>query len=84
MHMGALFPQFEIGEDPVVIKEFAVTAEELGYRYITAFDQVVGLDKASRPDWGYVHDAADMFHEVMVLFGFMAGVTERIAFAPAS
>ncbi len=82
MQMGALFPQFEIGEDPAVIKDFAVTAEELGYRYITAFDQIVGLNKASRPDWGYVHDAADMFHEVMILFGFMAAVTERIGFAP--
>lgn len=80
MKIGALFPQFEIGTDPAAIRGFAQVAEELGYRHLTAFDQIIGLNKASRPNWTYVHDAADMFHEIFVLFGYLAAVTSRIEF----
>ena len=78
MKTGVLFPQFEIGENPALIREFAETAEGLGYTHITAFDQVVGLNKASRPDWPYVHDAEDMFHEIMILYGYLAAVTRAV------
>ncbi len=80
MKIGALFPQFSIGRDPDGIRNFALTAEELGYTHLTAFDQIIGLNKASRPDWKYVHDAEDMFHEIFVLFGFLAAVTSSIEF----
>jgi probable F420-dependent oxidoreductase len=76
--MGALFPQFEIGADPAPIRDFAQAAEALGYAHITAFDQIIGLNKASRPNWKYVHDAEDMFHELFVLFGYLAALTSRI------
>ncbi|HYB08342.1 MAG TPA: LLM class F420-dependent oxidoreductase [Alphaproteobacteria bacterium] len=78
MRIGALFPQFEIGADPAAISDFAQAAEELGYAHITAFDQVIGLNKASRPGWKYVHDAEDMFHELFVLFGYLAAITSRV------
>jgi probable F420-dependent oxidoreductase len=81
MQIGALFPQFEIGADPGPVRDFAETAEGLGYTHITCFDQIVGLNRASRPDWTYVHDAEDMFHEILVLFGYLAGVTTRIGLA---
>lgn len=80
MKIGALFPQFEIGTDPVAIRSFAQVADELGYTHLTAFDQIIGLNKASRPNWTYVHDAEDMFHEIFVLFGYLAAVTSRIDF----
>ncbi len=80
MKIGALFPQFEIGTDPKDIRDFAVTADELGYTHLTAFDQIIGLNKASRPDWTYVHDAEDMFHELFVLFGYLAALTKNIEF----
>jgi probable F420-dependent oxidoreductase len=78
MLLGALFPQFEIGADPAAIRDFAQAAEALGYAHITAFDQVIGLNKASRPGWKYVHDAEDMFHELFVLFGYLAAITSRV------
>src|SRR5690606_13843335 len=80
MKIGVLFPQFEIGSDPKNIRDFAVTADELGYTHLTAFDQIIGLNKASRPDWTYVHDAEDMFHELFVLYGYLAAITRRIEF----
>jgi probable F420-dependent oxidoreductase len=78
MRVGTMFPQFEIGEEPAVMRDFAQAADELGYAHLTAFDQIVGLGRASRPGWRYVHDAGDAFHEVFVLFGFLAAVTRRI------
>ena len=78
MRLGALFPQFEIGADPAAIRDFAQAAEALGYAHITAFDQVIGLNKASRPNWKYVHDAEDMFHELFVLFGYLAAITSKV------
>ncbi|MFK8253446.1 LLM class F420-dependent oxidoreductase [Ancylobacter terrae] len=80
MKIGALFPQFEIGRDPAAIRAFAETAEALDYTHLTAFDQIIGLNKASRPDWTYVHDAEDMFHELFVLFGYLAALTRKIDF----
>jgi hypothetical protein len=68
MKIGVLFPQFEIGLDPAGIRDFAQASDDLGYAHLTSFDQIVGLDKKSRPDWKYVHDAEDMFHEIFVLF----------------
>lgn len=81
MKFGALFPQFEIGADPAAIRDFAQATEDLGYRHITCFDQIVGLNKKSRPDWTYVHDAEDMFHEILVLFGFLAAITKDVELA---
>lgn len=80
MKIGALFPQFEIGLDPLSIRDFSQAADDLGYTHLTSFDQIIGLNKKSRPDWKYVHDAEDMFHEIFVLFGYLAAVTTRIEF----
>ena len=91
MQIGAIFPQTEIGNDPAVIKDYAQAAEALGYRYILAFDHVLGADPASHTlsrtpmpptigaeaePYGYTH----AFHEIFVLFGFFAAATERIGF----
>ena len=78
MKIGALFPQFEIGLDPVTVRDFGQAADEIGYAHLTAFDQIIGLNKKSRPEWKYVHDAADMFHEIFVLFGYLAAVTKKV------
>jgi probable F420-dependent oxidoreductase len=78
MRLGVLFPQFEIGSDPAAIRDFAQAAEVLGYAHITAFDQIIGLNKKSRPNWKYVHDAEDMFHELFVLYGYLAAITSKV------
>ncbi len=80
MKIGVLFPQFEIGLDPVNVRDFAQAADDLGYTHLTSFDQIIGLNKKSRPDRKYVHDAEDMFREIFVLFGYLAAVTRKIEF----
>jgi probable F420-dependent oxidoreductase len=77
MRIGAVFPQTEIGDDPAVIRAWAETVEELGYHHVLAYDHVLGAGATSRPGWwGYTSD--DPFHEVFVLFGYLAAVTSRL------
>ena len=81
IEFGAIFPQTEIGSDPVAVKDYAQAAEALGYDYILAFDHVLGANPESRPGWGGVYSHQDAFHEPFVLFGYLAAVTERIGLA---
>jgi probable F420-dependent oxidoreductase len=80
MRIGVVFPQTEIGADPAVIRDFAQTAENLGYHHILAYDHVIGANPASRPGWRPPYTHLDAFHEPFVLFGFLAGVTNTIQF----
>jgi probable F420-dependent oxidoreductase len=49
----------------------------MGYRHVLAYDHVLGADPANRPGWrGYT--SADSFHEVFVLFGYLAAITETV------
>lgn len=77
MRIGVVFPQVEIGADPGAIREYAQAAESMGYDHLLAFDHVVGANPASRPNWrGYKH--TDMFYEPLVLFGYLASITQRL------
>ncbi len=78
MKIGVVFPQTEIGDDPGVIREYAQAAESLGFNHILAFDHVIGANTANRPEWSGAYKLSDQFHEPFVLFGFLAGITERI------
>ena len=83
MRIGVVFPQTEIGADPAVVAEFATTAEAVGYRHLVVFDHVLGASTASRPDWQGPYTAENMFHEPFVLFGYLAGLTERLELVTA-
>jgi probable F420-dependent oxidoreductase len=78
MRIGVVFPQTEIGDDPVVVRDFAQAAEGLGYTHLLVFDHVLGAGLAHRPGWRGAYHAGDAFHEPSVLFGHLAGLTERI------
>ena len=80
MRAGVVFPQTEIGADPNYIKDYGQAAEELGFSHILAYDHVIGANPASRPNWRAPYSHLDMFHEPVVLFSYLAGVTRRIEF----
>jgi probable F420-dependent oxidoreductase len=80
VQLGVVFPQLEIGADPVAIRDYAQAAEALGYAHILAFDHVIGINPASRPGWKGFYDHTAMFHEPFVLFGYLAGVTRKLGF----
>lgn len=78
MKIGVVFPQTEIGADPGGIRAYAQAAQDLGYDHLMAFDHVVGADRAHYTDWSGPYDLDTMFHEVFVLFGFIAAVAPRL------
>ena len=88
MNIGVVFPQTEIGSDPAAIRDYTQAAEDLGYSHILAYEHVLGAaptpENIRRQGWEdtwrgpYTHESA--FHEPFVLFGFMAGITQRIGF----
>ena len=83
MRIGVAFPTTEIGTDPAVIRAFAEAAEDLGYDHITLIDHVLQAGTAEADDWRAYYTRDNMFHEPMVLFGFLAAVTQRIELATA-
>src|ERR1700684_2547787 len=48
MDFGVVFPTTQIGTDPAVIRDFAQTAEGLGYRRLLVYDHVLGAVHADR------------------------------------
>ncbi len=82
MKIGAVFPHQEIGDDPIVIRDWAQAVEDLGYSHILAYDHVIGAVHADRDPklWG-PYTEEDAFHEPFVLFGFFAACTSRVELA---
>ncbi|MBI2938919.1 MAG: TIGR03619 family F420-dependent LLM class oxidoreductase [Chloroflexi bacterium] len=78
MRIGIVFPQTEIGADPIVIRDYAQAAEDLGFAHLLAYDHVLGADPGGHPGWQGAYTSAHMFHEPLVLCGYLAGLTRRI------
>ena len=78
MRIGAIFPQTEIGSDPLAIRDYAQAAEAMGYRHILAYDHVLGASTATRPNWRGPYTSDTSFHEPFVLFGYLAGLTRQV------
>ncbi len=77
MRIGVIFPQLEIGRDLGLIREYAQTAQYLGYAHLLIYDHVIGADPTHRPGWNrYTVD--DQFHEPFVLLGYLAAVAPAL------
>lgn len=82
VEIGATFPQTRFGADPAAVREFALTAEQLGYTHLLAYDHVLGASHEGR-DLGGPYTEHDPFHEPLVLFGYLAAITTRIELVTA-
>jgi probable F420-dependent oxidoreductase len=72
-------PLFGTGPDPVAIRDFAQTVEDLGFNHYGFAERVVQNDASKIPEMagrGGNHRA--LFNEVFALMCFLAGVTKRI------
>lgn len=78
MRIGVVFPQSEIGSDPSVIRDFAQAAEALGYSHLLAYDHVLGAVPEREPRLTGPYTDKTNFHEIFVLFGYLAALTSRI------
>jgi probable F420-dependent oxidoreductase len=80
MKIGVVFPQTEFGSDPGAIREYAQTAEALGFTHILAYDHVIGANPDRPGGWRGPYTYQSAFHEPFVLYSFMAALTEKIEF----
>ncbi len=79
MKAGVVYPQTELGGDPGAVKAFAQAAEGLGYDHIVIYDHVLGAEHAGRePRLTGPYKETDPFHEPLVTYAYLAGLTERI------
>jgi len=83
MRTGVAFPTTEIGNDPQAIRTFAREVEAMGFDYLTCIDHVIQGAQPVAEDWRAYYTLDNPFHEVLVLFGFIAGVTSRLELATA-
>jgi len=80
MKIGVVFPQTEFGNDPAAIRDYAQTAESLGYTHVLAYDHILGANPDRPGGWQGPYTYETPFHEPFVLFSFMAGLTQRLEF----
>lgn len=80
MKIGVVFPQTEYGNDPAAIRDYAQTAEALGYTHVLAYDHVLGANPNRPGGWSGPYTYQTPFHEPFVLFSFMAGLTQSLKF----
>ena len=81
MQLGASLPVVDIGTGPSASRDYAQAAEGLGYHYLVAPDHVLGVNPAADHAGRRVGTTANPYHDPFVLFGFLAGCTQRIGFA---
>ena len=80
MQIGVVFPQTEFGNDPTALRDYTQLVEELGYTHILAYDHVLGANPDRPEGFQGPYTFATPFHEVFVLFSFMAAITQRVEF----
>lgn len=80
MRIGVIYPQTEFGHDPTAIRDYAQTAEGLGFNHLLAYEHVLGANPERPGGWTGVYTYRDAFMEPFVLFSHMAAVTQRIQF----
>ncbi|WP_156842300.1 LLM class F420-dependent oxidoreductase [Novosphingobium aquimarinum] len=81
MKLGVIYPQNGLGGNPAAVREIGVAADEMGFDHFVAYDHVVGADHADRePKLNGPYTEKDPFHDPFVMFGYLAGLTQRIEF----
>src|ERR1041385_4931052 len=79
MKAGVVYPQIELGGDTGAVKAFAQAAEDMGYDHIVIYDHVLGAVHANRePKLTGPYKETDPFHEPLVTYAYLAGVTKTI------
>src|SRR5947209_5810955 len=78
MKVGVVFPQTEIGPDPIVVRDFVQAVEQMGFAYLAIYDHVLSADPITGPDWRGPYTMDTLFHEPLVLFGYLAALTTNL------
>jgi probable F420-dependent oxidoreductase len=76
MKIGVVFPQTELGGDVGAVRAYGQAVDGLGYHHLLAYDHVVGADPQVHAPWNGPYDVTTTFHEPLVMFGYLAAITE--------
>jgi probable F420-dependent oxidoreductase len=79
INVGLVYPHTEIGGDAAAIRDFAVTAEALGFSHIMAFDHVLN-GSATKPGYETRYNTNTPFTDPFVLFAYLASITTTLGF----
>jgi probable F420-dependent oxidoreductase len=82
MQIGLVYPQTEFGNDPTAIRDYAQMAEEMGFSHILTYDHVLGANPERPEGWKGPYMFQHPFQSPLLLYSFMAAMTQRIHFAP--
>ena len=81
MQIGVAYPQNELRGDPAAVRRFGRAVEDIGFDYLLSYDHVLGAVHADRTrQLPGPYTEHDPFHDPFVMFGYLAGITERIGF----
>ena len=80
MQIGLVYPQTEYPTDPVAVRDYAQTAEALGYTHVLAYDHILGANPDRPGGWSGPYTFRDPFMEPFLLFTYMAAVAPRLGF----
>ena len=64
--------------------EFAQGVQELGFAHLLAYDHVLGADRERHPDLTGPYDDEHQFHEILVVFGYIAAVAPELELVTGS
>jgi probable F420-dependent oxidoreductase len=78
MKYGAIFPQTEYPSDPIAIRDYAQAVEAMGYDYLLVYDHILGANPDRPGGWTGAYTFRESFQEPFVLFGYLAGLTQRL------
>jgi probable F420-dependent oxidoreductase len=79
--LGVVFPQNETSPGAGEIRQYVEAVEGAGFDHLIAYDHVLGASPDRPGGWDGPYTDKDVFHEVFVLFGYLAAITERIELA---
>ncbi|HRQ39785.1 MAG TPA: LLM class F420-dependent oxidoreductase [Chloroflexota bacterium] len=80
MNIGVIFPQIEYPSDPHAIRDYAQTAEALGFSHILAYDHVLGANPDRPGGWQGPYTHQNPFFDPFVLYSYMTALTTTIHF----
>jgi probable F420-dependent oxidoreductase len=82
LQIGVVYPQTELRGDPEAVRRIGTGVEDLGFDHLLAYEHVLGAVQAGRtPPLTGPYTEHDPFHDPFVMFGYLAGLTQRINFA---
>ena len=77
--VGTIYPQIGLGGDPEALHDYALAVEQMGYDHLLMYDHVVGaVHEGREPKLMGPYTDLNPFHDPLVAFGYLAGVTKRI------